>query len=89
MVININELEGRVSAVAGGVFLGGAVYEGAISFVQSMTSVDQALSRLHGDVACFSGLLFLTALSVILRVSSHSDGSIDHPPVQDYPNVNA
>ena len=88
MPINIYELEGRVSAVAGGAFLGGAVYEGAISFMKSMTSIDQALSRLHGDVACVSGLLFITAVGVILRVNSRSRLNGDQP-TQDYPNVNA
>lgn len=89
MPINIYELEGRVAAVAGGVFLGKTVYEGAITFIESMTSIDQTLSRLHGNVACLSGLLFLTAVGVILHADRHSTHIIGDQPTQVYPNVNA
>ena len=90
MTININELEGRgiAASVAGGAFLGGTVYEGGISFVQSTGSIDPTLYGPDRDLACLSGLLFLAAVGVILRVNSRSR-LIDDQPAQDYPNVNA
>ena len=89
MPFNIYELEGLISSVPGGTFLGKAVYEGATSFVQSMTSVDQSVSRSHGDVAFFYGLLFITAIGGILHANSHSTHIIEDQTGQDYPNVNA
>lgn len=61
MPINSYELERRgiAAAVAGGALLAETIYEGTVSFVQSMTSIDQALSRLHGDVACLLDYYFL------------------------------
>lgn len=89
MPLNIYELEGRLSAVIGGASIGKAVYEGAISFVESMGSIDPMLHRPHTDAACFYGLLFLAAVGGIIHASSHSNHVIDGQAGQGYPNVNA
>lgn len=86
MPINIFEVEGRVAAVAGGAFFGEAVYEGGVSFLQSMASVDPMLYRPHVNVGCVYGLLFLIAVGAILHANSHS--KIEDQTGQDYPNEN-